>query len=399
MLTTRLLPLDQYPLAADFLHRYWAANHIYTRDKALFDWTFHREGFGNRDTYSFAVAEQDGQVVGVLGGIPFRFNDRGQERPGFWLANWKLRDEFRRGTTGLDLLNHFYAPPDQVTISFGINPTVARLYQAMRWPVMDNIPRYFAVHPARAEEFAHLLHLANPVWPGGKGQAMAQALLAHPPQTTSVATFAPPDPAEWDQRSWASMKLELTGPVRDAAYLHWRYVQHPTFQYRFIQVPDSAASALTGGIPPGTHRQWGYWRHSTGLLVWRLETIHHKVGDELRDVAKIGRLVEFLPASRENATHLLSHLWHALDQAGAFGCDCYLYHGQLGQWLADAGLHRLDDHPDGNAVPSRFQPLDSAGGQIRSAVSLRTPPFPAYPYAPDCTWYWTKSDSDQDRPN
>jgi len=388
MPTTRLLSLDEYPLAADFLHRHWAPNHVYTRDKALFDWTFHREAMNHPSTYSFAVAEHDGQVVGVLGGIPFRFNDRGRERPAFWLANWKLREEFRRGTTALKLLEHFHASPDQVAISFGINPTVARLYSAMRWPVMDNIPRYFAVHPARAEEFARLLQLANPAWPAGKRQAMANALLARPLQTTSVASFAPPDPAEWNELSWASLRLELTGAARDGAYLHWRYVQHPTFQYSFIQIQNSAPGTIA---TPQAGR--------IGLLVWRLETIRHKVGDQMHNVAKIGRIVEFLPTSRENAAHLLSHLWHVLDAAGAFGCDCYLYHGQFGQWLTEAGLHRLDDHADGNAVPSRFQPLDAAGGQIRSAVSLRTPPLPVYPFAADCTWYWTKSDSDQDRPN
>ncbi len=380
MPTTRLLPLDQYPLAADFLHRHWAANHIYTRDKALFDWTFHHEGMSQAGVYSFAVAEQDSQIVGVLGGIPFRFNDRGDQRPAFWLANWKLRDEFRRGTTGLQLLDHFYAPPHRVTISFGINPTVARLYDAMRWHVIDNIPRYFAVHPARADEFAGLLQLGNPSWPAGEHQKMANALLGHPLRATSAATFAPPEPQQWNQRSWEPLRLELTGAARDAAYLDWRYVRHPSFQYNFIQIPETAPGPI-------------------GLLVWRLETIRQKVGDQLIDVARIGRIVEFLPASKQNAASLLSHLWNVLDAAGALGCDCYLYHGRLGQWLTDAGLHRLDDHPHDNSVPSRFQPLDSAGGQIRSAVSLRTGPFPAYPFASDCTWYWTKSDSDQDRPN
>jgi hypothetical protein len=182
--------------------------------------------------------------------------------------------------------------------------------------------------------------------------------------------------------------MELTGPARDADYLRWRYVRHPSFQYNFIQIPEAAptTTARTVGGP-------------IGLLVWRLEVIRQRVGDQLIDVARIGRIVEFRPASRENAAQLLAHLWNALDAAGALGCDCYLYHGRFGQWLTNAGLHRLDDHPHGNAVPSRFQPLDAAGGQIRSAVSLRTPPFPAYPFAADCTWYWTKSDSDQDRPN
>jgi hypothetical protein len=380
MPTTRLLSLDEYPLAADFLHRYWAPNHIYTRDKALFDWTFHREGMSHPGAYTFAVAEHAGEAVGVLGGIPFRFNDRGRERPGYWLANWKLRDEFRRGTTGLQLLDHFHASNDQVTISFGINPIVARLYDAMRWRVMENIPRYFAVHPGRAPDFAHLLQLANPAWPTGKGSTIANALLARRSRTASTVSFVAPAIDAWNKRSWASLRLKLTGPVRDGAYLHWRYVQHPTFKYRFIQVAGDDSSAI-------------------GLLVWRLETIRQKAGDTLQDVARVGRIVEFLPTSPDNAINLISHLWTNLDANGAIGCDCYLYHGPFGQWLTDAGLHRLDDHPDGNAVPSRFSPLDAAGGQIRSAVSLLTGPWPAYPFSADCTWYWTKSDSDQDRPN
>jgi hypothetical protein len=214
----------------------------------------------------------------------------------------------------------------------------------------------------------------------GKGLTIANALLAAPARTASPASFTPPEIEDWNTRSWASLRLEMTGAARDGAYLHWRYVQHPSFQYHFVQIGDTQG----GGI---------------GLLVWRLEIIRHKIGDQLHEVARIGRIVEFLPTSQDNAAELLSHLWTVLDAAGAVGCDCYLYHGKFGQWLADAGLHRLDLHPDGNAVPSRFAPLDAAGGQIRSAVSLRTPPWPAYPFSPECTWYWTKSDSDQDRPN
>jgi hypothetical protein len=384
MPTTRLLSLDEYPLAAEFLHRHWAPNHIYSVNKSLFDWTFNHPQINQPGTYSFAVAEQEGRVVGVLGGIPFSFNDRGQQRRAFWLANWKMLEEFRRGTAALALLDYFYAPPHQVTISFGINPTVARLYDAMRWHVMDNIPRYFAVHPARSKEFADLLRLANPAWPAHKGNEMANAFLADPAPATTIATFAPPVRDEWNQRSWEPLKLELTGAARDGDYLYWRYVQHPLFQYRFIQIEDPSAARSASQI---------------GLLIWRLETVRHKVADQLHDVGKIGRIVEFLPTSPGNAKDLLSHFWQVLDGTGAFGCDCYLYHGRFGQWIANGGLHRLDDHPDGVAVPSRFQPLDAAGGQIRSAVSLRTPPFPVYPYATDCMWYWTKSDSDQDRPN
>ena len=41
---------------------------------------------------------------------------------------------------------------------------------------------------------------------------------------------------------------------------------------------------------------------------------------------------------------------------------------------------------------------DGKGGGILSAMFMQTE-VPACADAGDCPWYWTKSDSDQDRPN
>ena len=49
-------------------------------------------------------------------------------------------------------------------------------------------------------------------------------------------------------------------------------------------------------------------------------------------------------------------------------------------------------------LPSRFQPLDGKGGGIMSAIFLRDAKSPTQDDC-ECPWYWTKSDSDQDRPN
>ena len=88
----------------------------------------------------------------------------------------------------------------------------------------------------------------------------------------------------------------------------------------------------------------------------------------------------------------------ALRDGGALGADFYGYHGQTRCWLQQLGFRESAHHPDGRSIPSRFQPLDGKGGGILSAMFLQSE-LPACADAADCPWYWTKSDSDQDRPN
>jgi hypothetical protein len=135
-----------------------------------------------------------------------------------------------------------------------------------------------------------------------------------------------------------------------------------------------------------------------GLLIWRLETIRRATPHGLEDVDRIGRLVEFLPCSRNNAKALLSRFWHELGEAGAIAADYYGYHGESRVWLQESGFREVGGHPDGPAIPSRFQPLERKGGNILSAVFVADQ-VPACSMDRACNWYWTKSDSDQDRPN
>ena len=65
--------------------------------------------------------------------------------------------------------------------------------------------------------------------------------------------------------------------------------------------------------------------------------------------------------------------------------------------LEEAGFVDTSAVEDGERMPARFQPLDGKGGGILSAMFLKEP-APGF-LAADSPWYWTKSDSDQDRPN
>ena len=157
----------------------------------------------------------------------------------------------------------------------------------------------------------------------------------------------------------------------------WRYLKHPSFQYRFLTVPDG---------------------RRTGLAVWRLETIRRKTCHGNEDVDKVGRLVEFLPASRSNAAQLLSVFCNQLRAAGALGADSFGYHGENNSWLEEFGFHAVETDSDSQMIPSRFQPLEPRSGTLLGAVRAQDE-LSLGSEGSDGIWYWTKSDADQDRPN
>lgn len=367
---------DEYPAISTFLNEYWAADHIYCRNERLFQWTFHRRGHWPDEQLSVALAEHEGELVGILGGIPFTFNHFGEQAQGIWMANYVIRPDHRRGPTALQLLSKFRQPPFFACVAFGINPATSAIYRVMRGEVLPEVPRHVLVLPGAQERVLHLLSLAQPSWTVERTAAMVRSfLLEVVPEKEIAHTESLPD--TWDRIDWPAIARSTVGAARNADYLTWRYLEHPVFEYRVIAVPEG---------------------DRTGLLLWRLETIRQATEHGRVDVDRIGRMVEFLPVSRGNARNLFQVFLQKLCAAGACGADFYGYHGQTRAWLEEMGFRPATSHPDGNSVPTRFQPLDGKGGGILSALFLekRLPPCNT---ELSCPWYWTKSDSDQDRPN
>ena len=150
-LEVRYAQLDDYPRLSTFLDTYWAKDHVYVRQRSLFDWTFGRRDLWTHDGYSFALAEDHGEVVGILGGVPFVMNCFGRTSPGVWLLNYLVRPHYRRGALALRLLNMFRQPLFTVTIAFGVSTAAVPLYTALRAHVLETIPRHVAIFPDAME--------------------------------------------------------------------------------------------------------------------------------------------------------------------------------------------------------------------------------------------------------
>lgn len=373
----RYAGFDEYDRISQFLDKYWAENHVYVRMAELFEWTFNRSSLWDQAGYSFALAEDRDEVVGILGGIPFVFNSLGQVSRAIWLANFMVRPDYRHRPVAFRLLNMFRRPPYDAVIAFGNNPAVVPLYRALHAQILSDMPRHVAVLPGAEKRMVNLLRLAYPEWPAYRAEALAYAFSRANREVDISARPMDSLPLSWDNCDWPQIASQTVGAARNLDYLRWRYQEHPYFNYRFIIIPEG---------------------NRTGLAVWRLETIHRVTSQGPETVDRIGRLVEFLPASRNNAKELLSLFWRELYDADALGADYYGYHGKTGDWLREFGFHGVEGHADGHAIPSRLQPLEGSDGCLRSAVFVHSA-VPKCSIDSYCIWYWTKSDADQDRPN
>src|ERR1051325_4212605 len=173
----RFARLDEYPKISAFLHNFWAQNHVYCRMADLFDWSFHRRGHWAEDTYSFCVAEDNGDLAGILGGIPFSFNQFGRSSNGMWIVNYVIRPDHRKGSAALQLLSQFRKPEFNPVIAFGINPATSAIYRVLRGTVLDEIPRHFMVLPGKEERMANLLRTAYPDWTADRAAELSDAFV------------------------------------------------------------------------------------------------------------------------------------------------------------------------------------------------------------------------------
>ncbi len=153
----RFAATSEYPRISAFLDEYWAKNHIYVRKPELFEWTFRRPGFWDPAQYSFSLAEDNGELVGILGGIPYDLNFQSARRRGVWIVNFAVRPDYRKGAAALRLLSTFRNPAFPVVIASGLNEATVAIYKVLRGQVLPEPPRHVAVLPSAVDRMSSLI--------------------------------------------------------------------------------------------------------------------------------------------------------------------------------------------------------------------------------------------------
>jgi hypothetical protein len=341
MITIRRCRTSDVPDVLAFLDAHWKPGHIFTTERALFDWQYARRD--RPGEYCIAIAQQDGDraIVGMLGYIPTRqFDPALAGDNSLWLALWKVRDDVATGPLGLRLLADVTENEPHCSVGvIGFQPHVAAIYTALKFQVGE-LRHYVLVNPDVAR--------------------FELAAFERPPLRPVVDRGL--DAVGVDERTFAAHTAALdvgarlgNVPRKTPEYFRARYLQHPMYRYSCLVLRSRG--------------------RAVGLLATRV-AVHNG--------RKALRVVDFFGPD-EVVAALGAPLLAEVRRIGAEYAD-------VQNWGIDpalfeaAGFSPVD--PAGrDIVPNHFEPFERRNAPIRFALKSAKPAV------------LFKGDGDQDRPN
>lgn len=350
---------SQVPELRDFMGRMYRYDYLFCTNEDLFKWQFAGPGSsGEHGPYHVKLALIDDRIVGCLGYIPVELNVGDKVVPAAWTANWMVDPAQRRLGLGPLLMRELTREFD-VTLVVGLSGDARSLLPRMGWTPFPDLDRYVCVlDPQGASQLTDTGRLD---WPA---EAIERAASSSSPRSgvNRVYEFGAEATELWDR---LCARGPFVGTRRSAEFLNWRYAMHPLFHYRLFEA----------------------YREGTlsGFAVYRIEPV--------RDLAlKVGRVVEL--ASMDSSDSLIDVLLEDSRREGIVAIDFFCSTPQLFPVLNRKGFLPPGD-PAAAQVPILFQPID----RRRKAI-----PFMAYlknlkSRMNGFSWYVTKGDGDQDRPN
>jgi hypothetical protein len=175
----------------------------------------------------------------------------------------------------------------------------------------------------------------------------------------------------WDELWQRELAPRFHGVCRDAAFLRWRYLEHPRWKYAIW-----VARRSSDGVP-------------RGIAVSRIEPLAGRL-------ESVYRILDLVAADAECGAALAHALSTDARQHGAAFADFYCTRAASAAPLEALGFVREARLP--RPLPVLFQPLDFRPHAINAAFWMRGRTDAAEVFShPDL--YVTRIEGDQDRPN
>jgi GNAT acetyltransferase-like protein len=372
---------EDVPALMRFIDAHWRAGHVLSRDETLLRWQFDLTRMTGRALQGPAVllAWHRGEVVGMLGLVGFDWNAEGISMTGAWLSHWLVAPEKRSYGVAMRLLVAARALDLEVLGSLGASDVTTKVLSTLGWELLPDVSRWIGVMDQR--QAAALLKASDAAVAPEEAARLCQRnrvadsmRVRSSAERVDVVRWTPECAAPWDRYWREQLARTLVGTRRDAAYLRWRYAEHPRFRYELRLARRRVDESVLGAV------------------VFRVEQVRERP-------ERVLRVVEFL-ASPEAEAPLAEAVAQAGREQGVAFADFYCSSPRAARGLEGLGFKLAMAQPGEPAFPCRLQPLE--GGHFRMRGLVQVPPGQRGNLArliDAGRLYLTKSDSDQDRPN
>lgn len=293
---TRFADKQDIPRIMQFIHDYWAENHILAHDREIFDFQY---VYGDEVCFVLSLDKETDEIEGVLGYIPY---DTEGDRDIF-TALWKVRKS-KNLFQGMDQLYYLEENGKCKNLyCVGINESTFSIYKYMRKKV------------AKLEHFYMLQDLPE------YRIAVIQNKYILEPKEYVCAFHQIGDFAEL-QELYGS--LPEACPRKSLNFLQRRYFRHPEYEYRLYHIQ---------------------YEDADGVLIGR---------EQAQNGSRVFRILDFLGEEKCFAA-AGGALKQLMLQEKYEYIDIYEY-GMAEDTLQAAGFVKVMNE-DGNVIPNYFEPF------------------------------------------
>lgn len=321
------------------------------RNRPLFEWFFVRAPETERA--NLIVAFQGDTLISLLGYMPTKFRWGGETVIGAWMAHWMTREGHRHGVGALLMKKITELFP--VVAGQGASLMNQAIVTKMKFRFTERMPKavYVFNGPRVREAFNCEISNSASIDRGPAGDL-------RPVSRLTPDRFAP---------DWSKYPSLQFATLRDAAYLGYRYLEYPFFNYLVFVEGESDSPAV---------------------CVARL-------ADTTRGI-RVARILEFFfaetPAGRTQAFSLARRCLAYFKAHDCDYADFYCTAPAYTEMLIEAGFAPEDE----GVLPSLLDPIDFSR-RFQNLELYVSPALRAkYPGGED-QFTVTRADGDQDRPN
>ena len=326
--TIRLCKKDEYDQLVDFFRNYWSPNHVFCRNKRIFEF---QHGNAENGYYNFVIAihNKTQEIHAVLGFISSSTYDATDalKPKSVYGALWKVRNDVHNqeiGKLGLGVLYHVIKSfPEADYITLGLSGFSQQIYNSLHFD-FGKLEHYYL-----ASKYCNDFKICEKPEVNNKFTYSEKFLIKN---VFSV-------PSDWGTQYH---------PEKNAEYFTNRYINHPFYKYELI----------------------GIFKENQMITIWIVRKISINGHNCLRIVDMVGDMSVNLDGIEGNIQDLLK-------EYSAEYIDCY-NHGISEEYFTGMGLKKVAGD---TIIPNYFEPFEKRNIDIHYASYSK---YPTVIFKGDC---------------